>query len=106
MSATYDRIELHGEIDRPDRVFLRGAVNIERPFSRQKIGTEILHRTNTKGMIQQTVGHSFISNRWFIFFPPIIMLCPFFATYLLIYRKSRKKNLRKLSNISLLLSSF
>jgi len=26
-----------------------------------------------------------------IFFPPIIMLCPFFATYLLIYRKSHKK---------------
>ena len=30
------------------------------------------------------------SNRWFIFFPPIIKLCLFFATYLLIYRKSRK----------------
>jgi len=60
MSATYGHIELHGEIYRPDRVFRRGAVNIERPFFRQKIGTEILHRTNTKGMIQQTVGHSVI----------------------------------------------
>jgi hypothetical protein len=69
----------HGEIDRPDRQCRWNEVYTERPSCRQKITADVLHRTNTKSMIQETVGHGFITPIGGLFFSTYHKAMSFFS---------------------------